>query len=73
MDPDGEFYRKNNKKQKNLVNNNLILGKFLPAFWLRCPFSYDNGVNQFFLDYGRYFLPYFGIFLYIIYFITKIN
>ena len=44
---------------------------FLFTIWLRCPIQDDNGVDGILLDYGRYFLPYFGIILYIIYFIEK--
>jgi hypothetical protein len=42
------------------------------AFWLRCDIFNDNEHHRVFYNYRHYFLPYFGSFLYLIYFITEI-
>ena len=77
MDTDGESYRWKNKNIKNnkgkVIDNFIIPFQFFSSIWVRCPFSNDNEMDRFLLDYGRNFLPYFGSVFYIIYFITTIS
>ena len=74
MDTD-EGDSEKHKEQRN--STNVFEGYFInvinvfSSFWLRYIVPNNNEVDRFLLNYRSNFLPYFGGFLYFIYFITE--
>jgi hypothetical protein len=66
-----QLFKSKMQPKKECTNIVFIPWQLLFAVWVRCVVQADNGLDRFLLDYGRNFLSYFGIILYIIYFIEK--
>lgn len=80
MDPDGE---KNNALlenendtdcffKKKIIDNISFSFQFFSSIWIRRYFRTDNEMDRILLDYGFNFLPYIGMFFYVILFFSKI-
>jgi len=73
MDGDPNKQNKNSPSLKGTVSHNIFISReFFLTFWLRRAIRSNNAIDRFLLDYGFNFLPYFGTFLYITLFLTKI-
>ena len=64
MDPDSKNYSEQIKKNSDYMLN---VKHVFPASGIRCSIFIDNEINRFLLDYGYNFLPYFGLFSWLLF------
>jgi hypothetical protein len=65
MEPDGQYDKEENRNPMFVPRN------FFLSIWLRRIVQDRDGVDRFFLDYGRYFLPTFGFICWLLFLIIQ--